>query len=813
MKKLLLMGTLALAGLLLSTYARAQNASKGQQIIGVLVDSVSQKNPDFITVALMKDKNVSVKVDYSKTDGSFRFTGLKPYKYYLVISGVGYKGKTISADLSDSTKAILDLGKIFITEEALGLKEVKVSATKQIVKQEVDRISYDTQADPESKVFSVLDMMRKVPYLSLDAEDNIQLKGNTDFKILINGKPSSMVERSYKDILRSMPASSIQRIEVITTPPSKYDAEGLSGIINIITNKNVTNGYNGSLNLSERFPVGGPGIGGSLSAKMGKWGLSAFGGGNVYNNPQYATFVTRNTFGESSTTLDQRAFNESKSRSGYLGLELSYELDSLNLISGQFNINGNMNDAIGSQSSDLTKGSEILQRYFLNNTGNGTGSGFDAALNYQLGFKADKNRLLTFSYRYYGFESGQDNVIGISERINYDLPNYRQLNDQLFSEHTVQVDYVHPIKKLTIEAGIKGILRDNKSNFEYRTYNSDTDNYQILDELSNKFSNTQNIYGIYNTYQYNFKKWGVKAGVRVEQTVLDADFATTNSKVSQNYFNVIPTISINRKFKKSGLNFGYTQRIRRPNIYQLNPFIDRSNPSFERTGNPELKPSVLNDINIGYNWSGKSSFSISVGHTFIKDMFFPVIVYDPATKITRSSFGNVGKAKLLPMVMVNFNYPVTKKWSMSINPRMAYAMTEGIINGKLIKNKGLMYGANLSSGYRLEKNWRVNVNINYNGPNINIQEKTNHFFGYSASVNKDVVKDKLSFSASFNNPFNKFRRNIRDSFGPDFLQYSEQRNYFRSFNISLNYKFGKLKESIKKNKRGIKNDDVQGGEN
>ncbi len=813
MKKLLLIGMLALAGLLLSANTRAQTGAKGQQIIGVLVDSVSQKNPDFITIALMKDKNVSVKVDYSKADGSFKFVGLKPYKYYLVISGVGYKGKTLTADLSDSTRTMLDLGKIFITEEALGLKEVKVSATKQIVKQEVDRISYDTQADPESKVFSVLDMMRKVPYLSLDAEDNIQLKGNTDFRILINGKPSSMVERSYKDILRSMPASSIQRIEVITTPPSKYDAEGLSGIINIITNKNVTNGYNGSLNLSERFPVGGPGIGGSLSAKMGKWGLSAFGGGNLYKNPQTATIVTRNTFGEYSTMLDQRGFNKSESTSGYLGLELSYELDSLNLISGQFNLNGNWNDAVSSQSSDLKKSSEVLQRYYLNNVGKGAGTGFDAALNYQLGFKADKNRLLTFSYRYYGFDNGQDNVIGISERINYDLPNYRQLNDQLFSEHTIQVDYVHPIKKLTVEAGMKGILRDNKSNFEYRTYNSDTDNYQILDELSNKFSNTQNIYGIYNTYQYNFKKWGVKAGVRVEQTVLDADFATTSTKVSQNYFNIIPTISINRKFKKSGLNFGYTQRIRRPNIYQLNPFIDRSNPSFERTGNPDLKPSIMNDINIGYNWSGKSSFSLGVGHTFIKDMFFPVIVYDPATKITRSSFGNVGKAKLLPMVIINFNYPITKKWNLSINSRTAYAMTEGIINGKLIKNKGLMYGANLSSGYRLEKNWRLNLNINYNGPQINIQEKTNHFFGYSASVNKDVVKDKLSFSASFNNPFNKFRRNIRNSFGPDFLQYNEQRNYFRSFNISLNYKFGKLKESIKKNKRGIKNDDTQGAEN
>ncbi len=171
------------------------------------------------------------------------------------------------------------------------------------MKQEVDRISYDLQADPESKVFSVLDMMRKVPLLSLDADNNILLKGNSDFKILINGKPSSMVERNYKEILRTMPASSIERIEVITTPPAKYDAEGLAGIINIITNKKLDNGYNGSLNFSERFPNGGPGFGGSFSAKFGKIGMSAFGGASIFKSPQIINSTSRNTFGDENTIL------------------------------------------------------------------------------------------------------------------------------------------------------------------------------------------------------------------------------------------------------------------------------------------------------------------------------------------------------------------------------------------------------------------------------------------------------------------------------------------------------------------------------
>ena len=263
----------------------AQNNLTERKITGFVSDSASQKRLDFITVNLMTDKNTVVKVDYTKEDGSFTFSGLKPVKYQVIIIGVGYKNKIINADLSDSTRQVLNLETITLSQAALGLKEVKIIAAKPLVTQEVDRLSYDLQADPESKVNSVLDMMRKVPLLSVDADNTVYLKGNSDFKILVNGKPSSMMERSYKDVLRSMPASSIERIEVITTPPAKYDAEGLAGIINIITNKKIDNGYNGSLNISEKFPNGGPGFGGSFSAKLGKLGMSAFGGASSFNAP------------------------------------------------------------------------------------------------------------------------------------------------------------------------------------------------------------------------------------------------------------------------------------------------------------------------------------------------------------------------------------------------------------------------------------------------------------------------------------------------------------------------------------------------
>lgn len=798
MKKLLLNALLCL-------FAGVFTAHAQHQIRGMVTDSASGKPLEFITVTLLKDQK-AVKGNYTGADGVFTFRELGPAAYEVQVTAVGYRNCVLPVEITDRS---VDLGKIAVRENAAGLREVKITAAKPIVQQEADRILYDIQADPESKVFNVLDMMRKVPYLSLDADDNILLKGNGGFKILLNGKPSGMLERNYKDILRSMPASSIQRIEVITTPPSKYDAEGLSGIINIITNKRVDNGYTGNLNTSWRFPAGGPGAGGSVSARLGKWGLSAFGGASRYDVPELSFVNTRSTFRELPTLTDQRGTNSSESDNAYLGLEVSYDIDSLNLISGQLNVNGNRNNGLETQTSRLETGSGLDQYYRLLNTGTGRGNGRDVALNYQRGFKADKNRLLTFSYRYYGFENNQQNTIGIDDRFQYELPDYRQLNDQRFSEQTLQTDFVYPSKTLSVEAGVKAIFRKNESNFGYLNRETDTGEYQQADSLSNHYLNAQTIFGLYNTYRYKYKGWNIRGGFRVEQTLLDADFISTHSKVRQNYFNVIPTVALGHKAGKGNLTLSYTQRIQRPGIYQLNPFVDRTNPNFERTGNPDLRPAIMNDMNIGYSWAKKTSVSVIVGYVFIKDMIFPVLVYNPATGISRSSYQNVGKARLFPTVFLNTSRPLSKEWNLSVNWRLAYGETEGLVNNEQVKNRGFMYAIYASTGYRLPKSWRINAGLDFNGPGMNIQDRTNSALFSSVSVSKEVVKDKLTFSGSLNNPFRKYRKSIRDSFGPDFVQYNERNNYFRSVSLSLNYKFGKLKEPIRKAARSIRNDDVQ----
>ncbi|RIV23807.1 TonB-dependent receptor [Fibrisoma montanum] len=795
---------------LLGFSSLAQSPARGK-ITGTVVDSVDNKVRDYITVNLLNEQKVTVKVDFTKTDGSFMLDRLKPGNYMLVAVGVGYKPKMIPVNLSDTARLTVNLGTIDIAPTVIGLQEVKVTAIKPIVKQEVDRITYDMQADPENKVFNALEMMRKVPLLSVDADNNVYLKGNADFRILINGRPSSMMERNYRDVLRSMPASSIERIEVITTPPAKYDAEGLAGIINIITRKTVDNGYNGTINLSERFPVGGPGVGGTVSAKFGKLGMTLMTGGNQYRTPSISTFSERDTRNLNPSLLFQNGTTRSNNYSGYLGYEISYEIDTLNLVSAQFNINGSRGRGFVFQNSLLNANAEPIEQYELANTSRDQGRGMDAAFNYQRSAKVDKNRLLTISYRYFGYTNNQKANVDITERINFDLPDYRQFNDQQFSEQTVQVDYVYPVKKLNVEAGLKAIMRDNRSDFLFESFDQEANTFDPDPARSNRFTNTQNVLVAYNTYQYTFKKWGLKAGARIEQTMVKVDFISTDSKVDQNYFNVIPSIAINRKLKKNaGFNLGYTQRIQRPGIYQLNPFVDRSNPNFERSGNPTLRPAFVNDFQLGFNTSKKGSVNVGAGYTNFRDMIMPVAVFNPETNITRATFGNTGRARLF-MLMLNINYPINKYWNFSLNSRVAHGRVSGVVDGQVVSNQGIMYQANVSTGYKLPKGWRVNGNLTMVGPNINIQGTTNAMVSSSFSASKDMFKDKLALSAAFNNPFTRFRDARRETFGPNFNQLDIRRDYFRSFNLSLNYKFGKLKEAIKKNKRGIRNDDVQTG--
>lgn len=783
----------------------AQTSTLTYQLSGKIVDSVSQEPLSFLTISLKNNKGEVLRRLVTKDNGSFVFKELQANSYQVSIIAIGYQQKDFKVSLS---KAI-DLKLIYLKQQTNALNEVGISTDRPIIQHKADRIIYDLQADPESKGSSVLTMMHKIPFISVDASDHILLKGNSSYQILINGKPSSLLKGNLSAVLRSMPATTIQKIEVITVPSAKYDAEGLAGIINIITNKKRDDGYNGNLNLNESGPVGGPGTGASFTAKLGKFGVAAFAGGGIQHTPLTHFVNSRVGIAEAISNLHQEGFHKSNQRNGYFGSQISYEIDSLNLLSGQFNINGSRSKGTQSLASILSGTNTADQRYALENRNTSSSLGLDAALNYQLGFKASKHRFLTFSYQYSTNPNDQHTAIDFSNQLHQNTSNYQQSNQEKFKEQTVQLDYVNRVKMVNIETGIKAIFRKNASDFQYNALNESNGYFELDPSLADQYHNTQNVLSAYNSYQLNLKEWTFNLGLRFEHTAIRADFISSGAIADQEYSNVVPTIAVSKNFEnKSSVNFGWSQRIRRPGINRLNPYTDRSNPNLETTGNPNLRPVLMNSLQAGYQLNKKLSVTIGLDYSFMNNLDLKVTNYNPTTQLSTITYENIGKAKSLGM---NFNlgYPFNQWYNLSINGQLMYLWLSGPSDGLMTNNDRYVYFLAIANAFQITDGWRVNANINLISRNPNgLQGTSNGMISTAFGLSKELIKSKLGFAAGIKNPFRKYRNQQNQWFGANFQQYSLSKEYFRSFNISLNYNFGGLKDDIKKSKSEIRNNDL-----
>jgi hypothetical protein len=253
---------------------------------------------------------------------------------------------------------------------------------------------------------------------------------------------------------------------------------------------------------------------------------------------------------------------------------------------------------------------------------------------------------------------------------------------------------------------------------------------------------------------------------------------------------------------------GFTQRIKRPGINRLNPFVDRSNPAYETTGNPQLRPVMFNDIQLNYSSSQKLSLNLGLDYAFLNNADLPVSSFNPETRITRTTFTNSGKVKGLSS-FVYLNYPFGDKWNCSVNGNVIYFWISGEASGVRTEQQLLTYFAGISTGYTVGKGWKTGANLSIISRNpTGFQGNSNGFVMSSIDIAKMLYKNKLSCAAVINNPFTKYRHNQTETLGTDFFQTTSAQTYYRTFNLSLNYKFGGLKTAQQKTKRSIKNDDL-----
>ncbi|HZY36821.1 MAG TPA: outer membrane beta-barrel protein [Mucilaginibacter sp.] len=807
-----------------STGLFAQNNSKTTIIRGSVIDSSTNKPMDLVTVVLQDAKShESISSDVTKNNGGFLLKTTSTGPFELILIFVGYKNKIVPVTGSGTE---INLGMLMLSASSRQLGQVSVTAAKPLMKQEVDKITYDIQADPDSRQLSVLEMMRKVPLLTIDANDKIQLKGSSNYKILINGRESAMMANDPSDILKAMPATNIERIEVITTPPAKYDAEGVTGIINIVTRRNVDQGYNIGM-FARMNSVYGPGYNLNGTMKEGKLGLSFFGGvGRSFNgtggSQPTGSGSTETIFATQSSIIQKGAIRQD----GYIhyaGADLSYEIDTLNLVTASFNLLGENLGLRGSQVSNVDSAGITEQGYGLASSGYTNTSGFDASVNYQLGFKRSKDQLLTFSYKYSYAPNSQFNNNIFSDRFNYPaefFPDYQQYNSAANKDHTVQIDYAGPLTNAVgIETGAKMILRDNYSGFHVDDRDTATQQYGTNASLTNNFNYHQDIYSLYNSYQLKRDTWTGKAGLRLEHTAISADFISAGVTAAPSYTNLIPSVSIQRSFTSSSINLGFTQRIQRPGIAQLNPFVDRSNPAFVSTGNPGLRPELDNTFDLSYSNFKKGSVNIDLSYAFSNNSIQTVSslaiqnVNNKLDTVTYTTFENLGANKTVGL-NINTNLAIGKLFTLTMNGQLNHVWLSGILNGSMYHNDGFTGTGFGSARYKFgQSNFAFTFNLGYYSGNVNLQGHTSDVFFNQYLFTKDFFNRKLTIGLAINDPYSKFyvfRTTINSA---SFYQMTFQDSYRRSFALRFNYRFGKLKGDIKRNEHGIENDDTKSTDN
>jgi outer membrane receptor protein involved in Fe transport len=794
-----------LTSFLISLSALAQNKPANYQVRGQIVEIVSGNGVPFATIIFKNDSIKETKAQACDVSGHFSLNLGARLKYTLTVSSVGYKEFSIPVNI---TELKTDLGKLTM-EQGVELKEVTITAQKPLVKMEPDKIVYSMESDPEAQTNNVMQMLYKIPLVTVDAEDNITVNGQSNFKILMNGKSSSMMSSNFKDVLKSLPANTVKDIEVITNPSSKYDAEGVGGIINIITTKKTISGYNGSVSTGVDAR-GSFNWSAYLATKISKFSFSARYYGSQFIQPESNTAISSEYFNNSDYH-----YSNSKGSSSYRGLsngfsgEASYDIDSLNLISLSFwGYQGSYNNKGSNETQYLNMDKEITRMYTnYNNSKNSFGS-LSGNIDYQKTYKKP-DKSLTFSYKLDNNPEKTRNLTNVDGIINYPSYYQRSQNEAVGREQTFQADYYDPLTKMhQLEGGVKFILRQNKSNSE--TYRNDT--VRLANE--NNLDYNQYILGAYAGYVFKLKKLSTKTGLRLERTWNDGTSKTFsgNTDFTNRLFNLVPYVTFTFMPKQGQtIKLSYTQRLSRPGIWYLNPYVNNIDSLRINYGNPSLRAEVSHSFELGYTrFTPKFNFSATSSASFVNNSIESISKVE-STGATVTTYENIGKDQRYGLNLY-FSYRPTNKLSIFFNGGGNYSKLEAN-NGYAIVNEGFSYRGFVGGRWTLWKDGSVNTNIGLYSSSIMLQGRSSSYYYTSFGVSQYLLKRKLMLSVSTTDPFWYRKKNSNESKDMTFSSLSKYTYRSQNIRFNLTYNFGKMDLQVKKARRGIQNDDLKGGGN
>jgi outer membrane receptor protein involved in Fe transport len=803
---------LALLAFFICSSSVAQNsksvASTTVAIRGTVNDAVDQKLLGFATISIMDIGNkIPLQTTVADQYGFFRLTHLPKQPLTLVISYMGYQNKTI--DLASIKTSTIDLGKISLSPASTQLQEVQVVAERMLIEQDVDKLIYNVDMDPESHFLNTLELLGRIPFLSLDGDDHLQLNGSDSYLVLVNGKPSSLFLQNPSEVFRSIPANTIKSIEVITSPPARYDAEGVGGIINIITYRKTISGHNGSVNSNISSPVGGT-LGSQFAVQSGKINLSTLGGYNLNTSPT----ANRNMSREDkmrNTQLRQWGQNNMINKGYNFGADLTYEINPLTQITASYLMNKRLGSSFFSQEVNMfNSGGELIQAYSNQNNSINTSGSNDLSFDLHRSFRNNATQQLSLSYRLGRNLMGQFSDFEIDAWLNHTGQISQTENDNQTMEHHFQMDYVHPFKnKQKFEMGFKSVLRNNQSEYFYKNFDPEMQSYLIEERLSNRFEQQQDVHAAYSSLQINKGKWSLRGGFRGEFTQVKANFYTSDTLAFSNYLNFIPNVNIARKLKSNSTFKGsYTQRLERPLIWHINPYINLTDPRNISYGNPNLGPAINHTFNFGYHtFFKKGSINTQFFHNFSNNSIQQYTSIQEDT-VAHTTYGNVGKRKVFGFTMGS-NFTLWEKFNLNLNSTAQYAEITRQLRNKALTNAGFVVNSSALLSYRINKTWRFNGNLGYTSPQVLLQGRSASFLSNNFSINKQLMGYKGNISLSVRNPFEKYRRFQHEVNDPAFHQIQESFTVIRQYTLSFNYRFGKVQAG--QSRRGTASTGESGG--
>lgn len=790
----------------LSLFAQPSQGGGAQRevtISGKVIDKETNDPLEYATIAFFNIRQNKI-VTGGITDANGEFSIPVPMGMYnITIEYISFKTITISERRLTQNE---NIGTFTLDLDFEALGEVEIIAERTTVEIRLDKKIYNVGKDLTVSGGTVSDVLDNVPSVSVDVEGNVALRGNDNVRILINGKPSGLVGLNSTEALRQLPAESIEKVEVITSPSARYDAEGTAGILNIILRRSKLQGLNGAITARAGYPTSA-GLSGNINYRTGDF--------NFFNTSGYSY---RDSPGESFSSTD------------YLnGTSLREVSDSERIRKG-YNTNFGVEWYI-TDSASFTN-SIVYRESDNENTTSNTISQFDTfgeltdqSLRVDPELEDDKTIQYSSNFKK-DFESGAE----LNIEFQYEDSKEREYSDILLNglniekvdspdkqiRRLLQADYVLPIgENSRFEAGFRGNYMDQATDYSLDTLDVDTNTFINHGGLTNLFKYSEDVSAIYSQYGSKFGKFSFLLGLRYEHTKIIIDQHTSDDFIKKDYGGLFPTVNLNLELtEEENITLGYSRRLRRPRSYFINPFPSRSSVTNIFAGNPDLDPTYSNTFDLGYLnrfGDGKYTLSTSIYYSHSTDQFsfvafdtgetanvngqeVPVIQRNPINLATNDRYG----------YELNLTYSPNRKWRLNGNLNLFKSITEGVFQGLDLGNENFSWSARLSNKYTLPGSIDWQTTMSYRGPSETGISKRKGMFSANLAFSKDLFKDKASIAFNISDLFNS-RKFQSTTFTPTFEGYSERQWRQRSYNLSFTYRFNQKK------KRERSRGDWQGG--